>query len=166
MLDFFRHLRLRDRLFTIPFAVLFPVFIAWALRDSIVTAHGPGAYSVTLVTAVVAAALGALVVHRHYETYPATITLGVMCLYAAELIFVVSSWDRLAVISTFFAHSVLLTIIYVAYLEKKWEAERAAERAVDDAELERAGGVRFSMQDCGDSACFCQTTKADYVLRA
>jgi hypothetical protein len=161
MLDFFRHLRPIDRFLLTPAFALFPIYLAWLLHGSIVTAHGPGAYGVTLVLALAAALLGVLVVHRYADVFPATIHIGVMCLIFVELLFMVASWDRLAIALTAFNHAAVLTLAVVIYLEKKWEAERAAEREVSLETLESNGGVTFSMQRCGDSACYCRTSNRE-----
>lgn len=155
MLDFLRHLRPFDRFVMVPWLLLFPVFMAWALSGGIIREFGPGTFGVVLVTMAAAALFGVILVHRHGDEFPATITLGLLCAAVTEFILLAVSWNRSALVLIAFVHAAAFTYTFVGYLEKKWQAEMAADAALADVDLERDGVVTFSMASCGDSACYC-----------
>lgn len=167
MLDYLRHLRPFDRFVMVPWLLLFPVFMAWVLSGSIIKGFGPGTFGVVLVTMAAAALFGVILVHRHGDEFPATLSLGLLIAAVTEFILLTVSWNRSALVLMAFVHAAALTFTYIGYLEKKWQAERAADLEREQLQakivdgLERNGGVSFSMASCGDSACYCAAKAKD-----
>lgn len=150
MLDFFRAQRPLNRFVILPMLALFPLYLAGVLSGPIIAAHGPGAFRLTLVTMAVAAVLAVLVVRRFLDTHPATLTLGFFVLSVTQIILLVVSWDRLALICVGLTHGAVFTFEALRYQKAK---AKAAEQVAASLKLAQFEAEEFGA--CRDSACWC-----------